>query len=465
MMLNCFEESTIKNKALPPEWASQSSLDELADFLQFNWEQRSVFYDDGALTTRQQFLEFTGQQGIKTKNYIGTIVFKGQQLNIFPKIFREDKDDSDTSDLTLNHLMQNLVRWLEYCTKIDYPYIRISSCLDDSNNLRELFVSLYIRYVKNALDRGLFYRYEEQTEDCASIKGRIDLKDYLTRKIPGGMPNQFSCTFSSFVFDNPLNRIIKYTCKQLMNEASPANQKLIRHILMKLSEVSDVKCTPADCSQLRLSRLHQNYAVILSMSKMFLLNKTSTYNTDDTESFCFLFPTEVLFEGFIGGFLQSVLGSDGKVRLQASELSLIDNIVFEGEDLGRAFTMRHDILAQFRGSVFVLDTKYKQVRRFKGNQELKQSIIHDISQADLYQISTYAAKRGLSDGYLLYPMYRHEDEDPSFPQLQQTVSVDGSDHTITIHLVRLPFVFEEDAEHTRQMLISSIRRIFHISNE
>ena len=459
-MLNCFEESTIKNRALPSEWKSQSSLDELADFLQFNWEQRSAFYEDSAVTTRQQFLEFTGQQGIKTKNYIGTVVFKGQQLNIFPKIFREDKDDTDTSELSLKHLMKNLVCWLEYCTKIDYPYISISSDLDDSNDLRELFITLYIRYVKNALDRGLFYRYEDQTEDCSSIKGKVDLKDYFTRKIPNGMPHKFSCTFSSFVFDNPLNRIIKYTCKSLMNETSAANQKIIRHILMKLNEVSDVKCTPSDCNQLRLSKLHKNYAVILSMSKMFLLNKTTSYNVDDTESFCFLFPTEVLFEGFIGGFMQSVLGSDGKVRLQASELALIDNIVFEGEDLGRAFTMRHDILAEYQGKVFVLDTKYKQVRRFKGNHELKQTIVSDVSQADLYQISTYAAKRGLSDGYLLYPMYRYEDAEPSSPKLKQTVSVDGIDHLVTIHLVRLPFVFEEDTEHTKQMLIDSIQRIF-----
>jgi 5-methylcytosine-specific restriction endonuclease McrBC regulatory subunit McrC len=245
-----------------------------------------------------------------------------------------------------------------------------------------------------------------------------------------------------------------------MNETSAANQKVIRHILRKLNEVSDIKCTPSDCNQLRLSKLHKNYSVILSMSKMFLLNKIASYNVDDTESFCFLFPTEVLFEGFVGGFMQSVLGTDGKVRLQASELSLIDNIVFEGEDLGRAFTMRHDILAEYQGKVFVLDTKYKQVRRFKGNSELKQTIVSDVSQADLYQISTYAAKRGLSDGYLLYPMYRYEAEEPSAPELKQTVSVDGIDRLVTIHLVRLPFVFEDDVEHTKKMIAESIQRIF-----
>ena len=460
MMLNYFEESAIKNKALPTEWRAQSSLDELADFLQFNWEQRSAFYDDGEITTRQQFLEFIGQQGIKTKNYVGTIVFKGQQLNIFPKVFREDKDDYDTSELSLKHLMKNLVCWLEYCTKIDYPYISISSDLDDSTDPRELFITLYIRYVKNALDRGLFYRYEDQTEDCASIKGKIDLKDYFTRKIPNGIPNRFSCTYSSFVFDNPLNRIIKYTCKSLMNETSAANQKIIRHILMKLNDVSDVKCTPSDCNQLRLSRLHKHYSVILSMSKMFLLNKTSTYNVDDTESFCFLFPTEVLFEGFVGGFLQSVIGDEGAVRLQASEMSLVDSIIVDGEDLGRAFTMRHDILAEYHGKVFVLDTKYKQIRRFRDNPNLKYDMVADVSQADLYQIGTYAAKRGLTDGYLLYPMYRFEGKEISPPVFQQTYSIEGKQYAINIHIVRLPFVFEDDIGHTTQMLKASIQAIF-----
>ena len=53
------------------------------------------------------------------------------------------------------------------------------------------------------------------------------------------------------------------------------------------------------------------------MSKMFLLNKMSNYTVDTNESFCFLFPTDLLFEGFIGGFLKEVLQDvGGKVHLQ-----------------------------------------------------------------------------------------------------------------------------------------------------
>ena len=95
MVLNRYEYTKINNNRLPDSWKTQSSLDDLAEFLQENWEQRSVFYEDGEITSSQQFLEFTGQQGIKTKKYIGTSVFKGEQLNIYPKVFSTEKDDHE----------------------------------------------------------------------------------------------------------------------------------------------------------------------------------------------------------------------------------------------------------------------------------------------------------------------------------------------------------------------------------
>ena len=47
MVLDRYEYSKIANAKLPNSWQSQMALDELADFLQQNWEQRSVFYEDG----------------------------------------------------------------------------------------------------------------------------------------------------------------------------------------------------------------------------------------------------------------------------------------------------------------------------------------------------------------------------------------------------------------------------------
>lgn len=459
MVLNRYEHTKINNNRLPDSWKTQNALDDLAEFLQENWEQRSVFYEDGEITSGQQFLEFTGQQGIKTKKYIGTVVFKGEQLNIYPKVFSTEKDDHETDDLSQKHLLNNLVRWIEYCNKLEYPFLNISSELNDSEDLKELFITLYVGYVRSALSRGLYYRYTDETEDCASIKGKFNLQDYLLRKIPNGQADRFNCTFSNFEFNNKVNQIIKYTCKQLFNISSKKNQKVLRTILTRLEPVADVKCTPYDCNGIRLSKMHKHYGIIISMSKMFLLNKMSNYAIDMNESFCFLFPTELLFEGFVGGFMKEVLSPHGgNVKLQESKMSLVEKIVYRGATSGAAFTMRHDILVEYSDKVFVLDTKYKELSRFEDNPDVAADINNEVKQADMYQVLEYARKRNISDVYLLYPMYRYELKEEDFP-----VAISESQGgDIKVHFIRIPFIFEDDEESIKLQLADVIKSIFDI---
>lgn len=460
MILNQYEETRILNRNLPVSWQSSSDLAELEEFLQHNWDQRAVLYDDGKINSRQQFLSFIGHQGIRTKNYVGTIVFNGEQLNIYPKMFKMDKDDVNIEDLSQKHLMANLVRWIEYCNRMAYPFINISTELTDAEDLKELFITLYVGYVRSAVARGLYFQYVDEIEDVRSIKGKFDIKDYFIRKVPGGQADRFQCTYSNFEFDNMVNRIIKCTCRHLYNMTSKRNRKTIRNILIKLNEVSDVPCQPSDCDKIRLSKMQKHYRIIISMSKMFLLNKVSDYTMDKNESFCFLFPTELLFEGFIGGFMQEVVeGHGGKVRLQQSEMHLIEDIRYAGFSLGAAFSMRHDILVELNDQVFILDTKYKQVARFEGDtEEIKRIVAEEVKQTDIYQVCEYARKRNISDVYLLYPLYRYEENEPHFPVGKSL----GASGEIYIHFIRLPFIFEEEGQKLKNQLTEVIKQIFNI---
>lgn len=459
MVLNRYEFTKIANMKLPPSWQSQSALDELSDFLQQNWDQRSVFYNDEEIKTQQQFLDFTGQGGIRTKKYVGTIVFKGEQLNIYPKVFSTEHDDHDTDDLSQKHLLHNLVRWVEYCNKLEYPFLNISSELHDSEDLKELFITLYISYVRSALERGLFFKYVDETADIHSIKGKFDYKDYVLRKVPNGQAAQFQCSFSTFEFDNQVNRIIKYTCKQLYNATTKKNQKILRTIFTRLNDVSDVPCTPNDCNNIRLSKMHKHYGIIISMSKMFLLNKMADYSIDTNEAFCFLFPTDLLFEGFVGGYMKEVLdGYGAKVHLQESRSSLVEEIIYKGQHTGAAFTMRHDILVEYDDKVFILDTKYKELSRFEDNPDYADDINNEVKQGDMYQVLEYARKRGIDDVYLLYPMYRYEDKETDFP----TAISKSPSGNIDVHFIRVPFIFEETTD-IRQNLTDTIKSIFDIA--
>ena len=121
--------------------------------------------------------------------------------------------------------------------------------------------------------------------------------------------------------------------------------------------------------------------------------------------------------------------------------------------------MRHDILVELNGKVFILDTKYKQVARFEGDTETVRKVVsEEPKQTDIYQVCEYARKRNVSDVYLLYPMYRYEDAEPHYP-VGKSQSESGD---INIHFIRLPFIFEEDESHVKTQLTAVIKRIFEI---
>lgn len=467
--MDVYEELTIKNSELPEAWQSQQALDELEVFLQQNWQQKEVLYEDREVKSTQQFLTFLPHKGVHTNNYIGTISFLGEQLNIYPKVFKEGKYDDDTSKLTQNHLVRNLIRWLEYCSRGEYPFINISSQLTDANSLKDLFVTLFVGYVRTTLERGLYYKYVEETSDLNCIKGKVDVKDFFINKIPNGQAHLFQCTYSNFEFDNDVNRIIKFTCNSLLKQedTSANNQARLRKILIRLNEVSDYPCKPTDCDRIRLSKMHGHYRIVISMCKMFLMNKTTDQVLDSHESFCFLFPTELLFEGFIGGFMREVMKDyKGKVSLQKSEKYLIDRFEYRGEVAKkRLFNMKLDILTEYQGKLFILDTKYKEMPRFEGDVDEVRSIIgNEVSQGDLYQVCEYASKYGNEEVYLLYPMYRFEDADMEFPVGYKQITVDNQQKDIKIHFVRLPFIFEEDETVLRQELTAIIKHLFSVAD-
>ena len=450
-MINSYEFSKIKVEKLPVTWQDKEVLRDLECFLQENWQQRSIFYSDGYTTSGQQFIDFDKKDGIKLKNYIGTIIYKGGQLNIFPKVFKEEEDDFDTKDLKLEELISNLVFWLSYSDRLNFPFVSMKNELTDSENLMELFITIYVHYVKNAIDKQRFYRYEEVTETGNFVKGKIDFVDYFTKKMPMGRPDSLNYTYSNFMFDNLLNQIIKCTCIFLMNLTNQKeNQNIIRNILIKLSNVKQRNCMPYDCDQVHLSMKNSQYNIILNMSKMFLLNKINSQNIGYTDAFCFLFPAELLFEGFVGGFIKDIFKTKAKVRTQASDQYLAELIV-DGESFGNVFQLKEDILIEYNGNIIILDTKYKEIEKFskvKENKKLK------VSDNDMKQMAIYAIKRGAKKLYLIYPLHKNEALENIEIRYDILLNVKGQHSRIPLEIVKIPFLFLENKKRTIEILTS-----------
>lgn len=453
-MINGFEFARIKKSYLPESWQEEGVLSDLEMFLQDNWQQRSIFYTDGQIASKQQFVDFDVRDGIKLQNYIGTIVFKGEQLNIFPKIFKEDADDQDATELSLEELIDNLVYWLEYCDRLNFPFISMKGELNEAENLMELFITIYVNYVRAAIDRQRYYQYEDVIETGMYVKGKIDFGDYFTKKYPSGNRSVINYTYSNFVFDNSLNRIIKCTCIFLLGVTNQeANKATIRNILLRLGEVANINCNPYDCDKIHLSIMNSNYRIILSMSKMFLLNKVNTYNVGNTESFCFLFPAEVLFEGFISGFIKEVFSNEAKVKTQVSDQYLAD-LVVDNEMMGSVFRLQEDIVIEYEDAVLVLDTKYKEIERF---EKVKTNRKLSISDNDMKQMAVYAVRRGAKRLFLVYPLHRGEPLEKLSIRYDIHIKEEGKDVVIPLEILKVPFAINESKPMATKMLTTILR--------
>lgn len=456
--MNTIEFKKIKIANLPPKWQSKDMLEKLEQFLQANWEQRSVFYMDNVVTSRQQFINFDVNGGLKTKNYIGTICYEGETLNIFPKVYKLDEDDDETDDWSTDDLIRNLVNWLNYCEKLEYPFITIDSSLSNTTNLFELLVKIYAHYVKRALDIAPYRCYEDTEEVGQLVKGKIDFNQYVTRQIPTGNWHIVPYSYSNFIFDNKLNRIIKATCKMLFNTTTErGSKKMLRNLLLRLGDVTDENCMPADCDRIHLSKLHKKYIILLSLSKMFLLNKKSTYELGSSQSYCFLFPTELLFENFVGGFIKEMLDGEAKVKSQASDQYLAD-LVVDGELVGQAFNLKEDILIETSDAIIVLDTKYKEIDHF---DRIKAGLNRKlgISDADMKQMAVYAMKRNAKKIFLLYPLYRQENLESISVVYNIKCDEQDSRKTVPLEILKVPFVFDEDVSITVDKLRTILKKI------
>ncbi len=87
--------------------------------------------------------------------------------------------------------------------------------------------------------------------------------------------------------------------------------------------------------------------------------------------------------------------------------------------------------------------------------------IFNNKQGDLYQVLKKAKKRDIQDVYLLYPMYRYEEKEKEFP-VAVSESPSGD---INVHFIRMPFIFDENEDRTRQQLTDVIKVVFSIQKD
>jgi 5-methylcytosine-specific restriction enzyme subunit McrC len=334
----------------------------------------------------QPFLSFDGHN-VRARNYIGFIQIDNLHLEIYPKVF---KNQQAKPALMLRHLFF----WFDYCRKWKFPFTKSDLDRIDDVELPELIIYLMASKMLETVSLSPISLYQPVQESLFSPKGRISFSRYLTSGFINGNQHIIECDHEPFVFDNRLNRVIKYTSRLLLNKTKFAeNQNILQELIFILDEVEDQACSYYDLETVVLNPLFLEYAEIKDICKIVLQQLLYSNQQYDLSQWSLLFPMEYIFEDFIAGFIENKFSLTWKVEYQKSNMNL--------STVPESFRMQHDIFLTSRkdeSKKIIIDTKYK-LRDGNFKQDKKKGIY----QPDLYQMVSYALRRGCNEVLILYP--------------------------------------------------------------
>ena len=356
----------------------------LQAYLRAAWDRRLLWDDETAQPPKGEPLlsiEYGGY--LRAHNYVGILQWDGIRVEIYPKLFGDGPPDGQ-------RWFGHLLWWLSYCRRVRFPFAGVLAEMAHVDNFPEALIAHFARYSYRLLSTQPYSRYQETTETLPYVRGRLSTGAYVRESLGRGMPHQLVCEHEPFVYDNRLNRIIKYVARQLSYVCRfGETYHALSRVLFLLDEVTDAPATATDCDSIFLNPIFGDYDDLLAMCRFFLNNSYLDLTDTTQANYCFLVPMEYVFEDFLRGFLEEELGDEYEVEYQKTGW-LTDQSIFQ---------LRHDLFLTHRSSdrKLIVDAKYK-LR--EGNAGEKKA---GVTQDDMYQMVSYSLRSNCRTGLLLYP--------------------------------------------------------------
>ena len=239
---------------------------------------------------------------------------------------------------------------------------------------------MYIQQVSELTRRGLKSAYVRMEDNLNYYKGKLMVSEHIKKNM--AHKERFYVAYDEFHLNRPENKLIKSTLLKLQKlSTSSENVKMLRQLLTNFELVEPSMNYVKDFSKVIIDRNTKDYEEILVWSRVFLMNKSFSTFSGDTNARALLFPMEKVYEAYVARNMDMVFGEYGW------EVSVQDRgyYLFE-EDYRQIFALRPDlVVTRPNGQKIIMDTKWK---RLNSNQDAN----YGISQADMYQMFAYSKK-------------------------------------------------------------------------
>ena len=348
-------------------------------------EEYKVFLDGLEDYLKKQNLSnallFT-KDGIVTQNFVGVIKYKNFQLDILPKLLSKSENIKDNGQ----YIVKNLIYMISLTQKLDIKITEHADINHCENPFLEVLIREYATSLFECLKRLTPRNYIREEDNLNYLKGKLK----FTENLRYNCANQakFYCEYDEFSENNKLNQLFLFVTKCLFNiSCSSENKKLLSFIMNYFCDIPLVRYNKYMADKIILPRNQQLFSHPFKIAKMFLENISVDISKNSIENITLLWDMNLLFEEFVYGLLKR--NNFGYTVNYQKKHKLLKNDEYN-KKYGNTFV---DIYLEKDGKKIIVDTKYK----------INTGANNDLSNNDIYQVSTYCLLHGSRNAILFYP--------------------------------------------------------------
>ena len=327
-----------------------------------------------------------GNHEIKFASHCGVISLGDLSIEILPKIYGVEAEDRGSS-------RNALIRVLSKARRLKLYEVGPAGISPQKRNLLDIFILHFCERLRIQLTRGMIRKYIKREKNLNVLRGKLRIDQQLRRNLIH--QERLFCQYDELSTDNAYNKILKYVLGILL-KAATGNRALreVSELHARFEPITDSAADISTLDSLSFDRLTERYEPIFDQCRYFLEGLYPDVVAGKKNCLSLLFDMNRLFEAYVASQLRKEASTQGLRLREQGPLEYFAKLDGSGEPV---FRMKPDISFVDKNNqvVMIADTKWKVLD--EGEKNL------GISQADMYQIGSYASRYGVKSVVLLYP--------------------------------------------------------------
>lgn len=286
---------------------------------------------------------------LRTRDVAGFIRVGDYQIEVAPKFL----DPSSVVSGEWRVALWRILELVENDSLFSQSYLLAEN---QDRSLIDVMARSFLASLRFGSSQGLPRGYREQSGKQVVLRGRVDTSrfgDLVLR------PWELSCVFEDYVEDIPINRLFRWTARELARDVY--SLQLHRSLIEFDSLLSHVEATPPspeEVDRLRLPVQYRDLVPALDIARLIMQSKGLSHGIQSHEVSGFLWKSSDVYEAFVFRLMRLTAGRRLGLRVSKDSFDLASPV---RPPASRSFRTEPDVQVRdgHGQSILILDAKYK----------------------------------------------------------------------------------------------------------